>query len=438
MMFVIYWLIFLRILHGSMTSARTTQYCTFQKDKLKCHEHLPNIPYPSNITVLELSDLNWEILDLNNIANKFPNLQRLSVIGRNIVRVVPPENETSIKVLELRRLTITNISSTLLSNFPSIEDLILEGNHLYSLDKNFYLGPLQRIYLKHNKWKCSEDLEWVLNLNRTIVQDIDELVCHGIPHSGKPLFPIAQYLKDIKDQCTEKCNCLLAHVVRDPKSDLLEPIILVNCSYRDLTELPSKLPHKTNILHLEGNSIENLKPLKTNPAYRSLMDLYLDNNKVNSIGVLEGSHWLTHLRAFSLKGNKLIKLPVYALDNALEKNINMPNAVRILFGGNPWRCDCVFVPVFQEMLQKYAPQIKDINDIRCAYVEGDENSLLPIAELSRSSVCKYPTEYSVQEALDLLNAVLACLILFILGKLAYDYYHFKRSGRLPWIVTKMP
>lgn len=96
--------------------------------------------------------------------------------------------------------------------------------------------------------------------------------------------------------------------MRDPKSDLLEPIILVNCSYRDLTELPSKLPHKTKILHLEGNSIENLKPLKTNPAYRSLMDLYLDDNKVSSIGVLEGSHWLTHLRVFSLKGNKLIKV----------------------------------------------------------------------------------------------------------------------------------
>lgn len=30
------------------------------------------------------------------------------------------------------------------------------------------------------------------------------------------------------------------------------------------------------------------------------------------------------------------------------------------------------------MLQKYAPQIKDVNDIRCAYVEGDENSLLPV------------------------------------------------------------
>lgn len=62
---------------------------------------------------------------------------------------------------------------------------------------------------------------------------------------------------------------------------------------------------------------------------------------------------------------------------------------------------------------------------------------LQILELSRSSVCRSPTEYSVQ-ALDLLNLVLASLIVLILGKLAYDYYHFKKTGQLPWIVTKMP
>ncbi|KAJ8934001.1 hypothetical protein NQ314_013636 [Rhamnusium bicolor] len=304
-------------------------------------------------------------------------------------------------VLELKQLVLTNISSVLLTNFPDIKILNLEGNHLEALDKNFYFGNLRELYLKENKWKCTGSLEWVLKLNRTIVKDLDQLFCHGMPHQGKPLLPIAQYFKVnviLRTNVQKKCECSLSHVVRDPKTDLLEPIIMVNCSNRDFTELPSRLPRKTKILHLEGNSIANLKPLKTNPAYRSLMDLYLDNNRVDSIGVLEGSHWLTHFRAFSLKGNKLTK----------------------------------------EMLQKYASQVKDVHDIKCSYVEGDENSLLPIAELSRSSVCRFPTEYSVQEALDLLNAVLACLIIFILGKLAYDYYHFKRTGRLPWIVTKMP
>ncbi|KAJ8975667.1 hypothetical protein NQ317_003166 [Molorchus minor] len=430
---------FLEICCAAMVVCRPSpDYCVFQKNRLKCDEHLPHITYPSNITHLELVNLNWEQLDLNRLLEKFPKLEELRVIGRNIVNVIPPENRTNIKVFELKRLLITNISSDFLKNFPNIEVLNLEGNCLEALDKHFYLGNLRELYLQRNRWKCSNDLEWVLNLNSSIVKDSDELVCHGMPHTGKPLIAIAQYLKEIKDQCTEKCDCSLPNVVRDPKTDLLEPIILVNCSYKDFTELPSQIPDMTKILHLEGNSIENLKPLRSNPIYRSLMDLYLDNNQVTSIGALEGSYWLTHFRAFSLRGNKLTKIPAYALDNALEKNSNMPNAVRLFLGGNPWRCDCVFTPVFQELLQKYAPQIKDIRDIKCSYVQGDQNSLVPISEISRSSVCRFPTEYSAQEALDLLNAVLAFLIVFILSKLAYDYYNFKKTGKLPWIITKMP
>ncbi|KAJ8948020.1 hypothetical protein NQ318_003353 [Aromia moschata] len=368
-----------------ITARPSKEHCVFEEDKLKCDEHLPDISYPSTIANLELTNLNWEILDLNTLLQKFPKLQRLTVLGKNIIGVVPPEEKTHIK--------------TFLRNFPEIEVLNLDGNQLEALDKHFYLGNLKELYLQNNKWRCTDDLEWVLNLqNKTVIKNWGELICHGMPYSGKPLIAITHYLKDIKDQCTEKCECDLPNVVRDPKTDLLEPIISVNCSYKGFTELPEKLPKRTKILYLEGNSIEDLKPLRTNHMYRSLMDLYLDNNLVSSIGVLEGSYWLTHFRAFSLRGNKLTK----------------------------------------ELLQKYAPQVKDIHDIKCSYVEGDQNSLLPIAELSRSSVCRFPTEYSVQEALDLLNAVLVFLIVFILGKLAYDYYHFKKTGKLPWIVTKMP
>ncbi|RZC37443.1 singed wings 2, partial [Asbolus verrucosus] len=289
-----------------------------------------------------------------------------------------------------------------------------------------------------NRWNCSMDLDWVFNLNQSIVKDLQNLTCFGNPHPKKPLLAIASFMKDIKQQCPSNCVCSLPKVVpKNIESDQLEPHIEVNCSYRGLTELPLNLPTKTKIIRLEGNELEDLKPLRNNPIYRQSLELYLDNNKVNSIEELEGSYWLKHFRVFSISGNKLTEIPTYALDNALEQNINMPNAVRMSLGGNPWRCDCVFTPVFQEMLQKFAFQIQDIREVKCSYVEGDENSLLPIIELSRSSVCRSPTEYSVR-ALDLLNAVLASLILLILGKLAYDYYYFKKTGRLPWIVTKMP
>lgn len=49
---------------------------------------------------------------------------------------------------------------------------------------------------------------------------------------------------------------------------VLEPIIEVNCSHRGFTRLPDTFPPKTKILHLEGNFIEDLSPLKLNPIYR--------------------------------------------------------------------------------------------------------------------------------------------------------------------------
>ncbi|KAF2897410.1 hypothetical protein ILUMI_08764 [Ignelater luminosus] len=291
--------------------------------------------------------------------------------------------------------------------------------------------------LSGNHWDCSLNLDWALKLNPAVVKDLEELKCFKQPYPGKPVVAIARFKHNVYINCPPECECSLPDVVRDPSNFKLVPIIEVNCSDRGLTELPPIIPTQTKILTLERNSIENLDPLIFNALYRGIQDLYLDSNYIDSIEELEGSYWLSHFRVLSLRNNKLTHLPTYALDNALQRNPNMPVAVRIFLGNNPWRCDCVFTPGFQEMLQKYETQIRDIDDIKCSYVEGDENSLTLISELSRSSVCRLPNEYSIR-ILDLLNGILATLIVLILGKLAYDYYYFKKTGKLPWIVTKMP
>lgn len=57
-------------------------------------------------------------------------------------------------------------------------------------------------------------------------------------------------------------------------------------------------------------------------------------------------------------------------------------------------------------------------------------------EVSKGDVC-YEEESSVNP-LDILSGVLATLIVLVLGKLIYDYWTFKKTGKLPWIVAKMP
>lgn len=60
-----------------------------------------------------------------------------------------------------------------------------------------------------------------------------------------------------------------------------------------------------------------------------------------------------------------------------------------------------------------------------------------VLALKRHDVCILATEYAIQP-IDMLNGVLATLIIFVIVKLSYDYYNFRAYGQLPWIVTKMP
>lgn len=60
-----------------------------------------------------------------------------------------------------------------------------------------------------------------------------------------------------------------------------------------------------------------------------------------------------------------------------------------------------------------------------------------IKSLSKSCVCRAEPEKWFRP-LDLINILLGLSIIFVLLKLAYDYYYFKKCGRLPWVITKLP
>ncbi|PSN36318.1 Protein singed wings 2 [Blattella germanica] len=91
----------------------------------------------------------------------------------------------------------------------------------------------------------------------------------------------------------------------------------------------------------------------------------------------------------------------------------------------------------KDFIIKYRQLVSDIDDVKCSSDSGDDNSLTQIQTLSRSSVCREPSEYLIRP-LDLLNGILASLIVLVVGKLMYDYWSFKKTGKLPWIVAKMP
>ncbi|XP_045477096.1 protein singed wings 2 isoform X2 [Harmonia axyridis] len=428
----------LSIIEGSTKAGPQKSTCIFRDHQIICEKHLPSLEYPVNTTNLEIRNIDWLELNFQDLVEKFPFVQNVTVIhGRNVTKLVPPPAENNIQVLTLNNLRLKRIRKEFFINFTKLEELSLRFNHLKHLPKQIQLPTVKTILLSGNKWNCSLNLDWVLELNETIVRDLRNLTCHEEPYPGKSLIEIAKFIREIEDECPLKCSCSMPKVVIEPETEVLEPIISVDCSYKGFSVFPETLPSKTKTLYLQGNEISSISPLRTNPLYENILDIFLDYNKISSVEELEGSLWLTQFRVLSLRGNRLSQIPSYAIDNALRQNSNMPNAVRLRLGGNPWRCDCPFTPVFQEMLQKFSHQISDLMEIKCSYVEGDENSMVPIIGLSRSSLCRFPSEYSVQ-ALDLINVILVFLIIGVLAKLAYDYYHFKRTGRVPWIVTKMP
>lgn len=384
-------------------------------------------------------------LNLQEVLRGFSSLRKLTITNSNLTKLTGYFSEESqfLEKINLTHNRLEGLAVDLFANLSYLRVIDLRNNALTEIkSKSFDLPNLHHIYLSGNPLKCTHDTAWILDIQNgslaSKVLDREKLRC-SVPYDGRPLVPVVEIIMALKEECKRTvCECELVYVVaRGSKkaSKQLMAFTSVNCSYRDLTEMPSFLPANTTTLRLTGNKIRDLTPLVRNPVYKQVLDLYLDNNLVESIVQLDGSYWLDHFRLLSLRGNQLSDLPTYALENVL---LQSGNAARLFLGNNPWRCDCLFTPGFQDLLIRYTNLVRDINEVRCAFVRGDENSNKQIRDLTRTEICISPEENTLIYPLDILNIILASLIFLILGKLLYDYWFFKKTGKLPWIVSKIP
>ncbi|XP_039956108.1 protein singed wings 2 isoform X3 [Bactrocera neohumeralis] len=350
---------------------------------LRCYGGISNLPAIPEQKMHRLEDIifcGWPKHTFNPITDlqAFPKIRSLIIEYSEMREFVFDFPEMF--YLQSINISWTNLSQVNARTFKRVHALRivdLRWNKLVQLD-----GPLllpryfEELYLADNPWNCTRNFKWLLVPEKgAIVVDRDEIIC-------------------------------------------------MDKKYRDR--------HMLTVMNFKV--ITDILPLRNNPYYRHVVDIHLDNNRIETIDVLEGGFWFEHFRLLSLRGNRLQKLPVYALDNALDDNLD---ANLLLLSGNPWQCTCIFTMRFREILMKYNEITRDAINITCTYKNSSPVRRANVLSLTREDVCK-PEEEPKIYPLDMLNAVLAFLILLILSKLAYDYYYYKNFGRVPWIVMKLP
>ncbi|XP_012270288.1 protein singed wings 2 isoform X1 [Orussus abietinus] len=404
------------------------------------------LPRPETVKVLEILDWPERTFDPERHLRGLTSLEEVKIVSSNLSKISSrfPRDALFLKKVSITGTDLQFLPRDVFVDSPNLRYVDLRNNSLGTMNpQTFEVEPLREIYLSGNKWKCSLDNSWILDSRKVSVAsrivDRDKLRCHT-PFTGRPLLFVMEIIERLERECKlTPCDCNLVYIVnrQDRGDGRRDPMALasMNCSSRGLVSLPNFLPRNTTTLHLANNKITDLSSLATNPEYRRIVDVYLNDNLIESIAPLEGSHWLDHFRLLDLRGNKLSDLPTYALENAL---LQSRNAASIYLGNNPWRCDCSFTPGFQDLLVRYERLIKDINDVKCSADARDDNSNKQIRELTRTEICVSPEEESWLYPLDVLNVILALLILLIIGKLVYDYWSFKKTGNLPWLVTKIP
>uniref|UniRef100_A0A1A9WC71 CCZ1/INTU/HSP4 first Longin domain-containing protein n=1 Tax=Glossina brevipalpis TaxID=37001 RepID=A0A1A9WC71_9MUSC len=327
----------------------------------------------------EIIFCNWPERYFNPITTlqTLPNVKFLSIEHG-------PMKEILYQFPEMFYLQSINISWTDLSyigpktfkHVYTLRVLDLRWNQLMQLDSPLILSKtVEFFYLNGNDlgnpWNCTRNLKWLLTSDKGyIVTDRRDLLCYDRKYKERHLLTVMNYKMILKHACQSNedlrnCTCSMHHIV--PKSHI--PLYTVNCSYLGLYRLPAYLPDNTSSFYANGNKITDISPLRNNNHYRYVDDIHLDNNLIESIDVLEGSYWFEHFRLLNLKGNRLRKIPVYALDNALDDN---PHASLLALSQNPWHCSCKFAMRFREILNKYNAILKDAWNITCIYKQGDE------------------------------------------------------------------
>ncbi|XP_022686932.1 uncharacterized protein LOC111259299 isoform X2 [Varroa jacobsoni] len=284
-------------------------------------------------------------------------------------------------------------------DISTVNELVISGR-FPRVDPSQKLGKC-RLYLEFNPLSCNENDHLVMQ------QRTREMLVHT-PHCEANGTLVQFWFHNIK--LCDVCSCSI-HFDVD-----------VDCSRRNLRELPGELPRETTHLNVSGNSITSLRTGDGAGSYKSLKYLDASWNFIDQVDDYDPH--ICSLVLLDLSHNRLRNLPK-VLVKELTDILNCRPLLtigKIMLGHNPWSCDCELLH-FKRFIGVKGQDIDDFSMVRCQ-VNGE-----PVWSVQEQQLC--PPPLYVFNPWDVAICVMIFLITGIILKTVADHYRQKQTGKLP-------
>ncbi|XP_072541128.1 leucine-rich repeat-containing protein 3 [Salminus brasiliensis] len=169
------------------------------------------------------------------------------------------------------------------------------------------------------------------------------------------------FLSTVTHACPKSCLCTERN-----------GLVVVQCTSRNLEDIPSDLPHDTVSLLLSSNHITKI-PSQAFKELPRLQELDLSRNAIETLdaGAFQGIS--ESLRVLNLSHNRLRGVPKEAFAR-LHAKIGLAN--------NPWHCECTL----QEVLRELRLDPETVNEVSCHTSVQEEYSGKPVIQVLDSGI----------------------------------------------------
>lgn len=367
------------------------------------------------------------------VESHFKSLESISITDGKINKITGIfSKHTSIKCFNLSNNALNSVDKRTFVNLQKLSLLDLSFNNLSEVPNFRKTRPIQLDISNNSQLMCRSLMDAMNNTELSFIKE-SETYClfpktfHWFNTTEKiPLKQVKTYNEIEKKSCSDNCTC------KAQRLDLIadkEPTfaVMVDCSGKEMMEMPTNLPNNTIALNISNNNISELRI--DNAIYANIRELYADNNQITSILSLEGTKFIDNFVALSLRNNKLKFLPTYMLSNIFDRN-SIQRSVHL--GLNKLHCDCNTAKVLKVWLSTKAKNIPDYDEIMCENLEN-----LKVIKLDHSKICYQDQQDWTDYIYYIITAEVLLLVCLVL-KVSYDYWVFKTAGYLPWPASKMP